>query len=102
MHLGIADEEAIEAMLETPPSNGIGSVEYAPEAVAGYVDHILEHFGCRLDGLRIAVDCANGAYAGIAPEAGILFMPCMDGAYPTTLAAIQRLEPHCTWLTTDE
>ena len=29
----------------------------------------LERFGTDLAGLRIAVDCANGAYAGIAPEA---------------------------------
>ena len=39
----------------------------ASDAVVGYVDHILEHFGTRLDGLRIAVDCANGAYSAIAP-----------------------------------
>ncbi len=80
--LSIADEEAIEAMLETPPSNGIGSVEYAEEAVAGYVDHILEHFGCPLDGLRIAVDCANGAFSAIAP--GVFEQL---GAQVTTVAA---------------
>ena len=30
---------------------------------------MLERFGSDLSGLRIAVDCANGAYAGIAPRA---------------------------------
>ena len=80
--LSIADEEAIEAMLETPPSNGIGSVEHAQEAVAGYVDHILEHFGGPLDGLRIAVDCANGAFSAIAP--GVFEQL---GAQVTTVAA---------------
>jgi phosphoglucosamine mutase len=30
---------------------------------------VLERFGTPLDGLRIAVDCANGAYSGIAPDA---------------------------------
>ena len=33
----------------------------------GYVEHILEHFGTDLTGLRIAVDCANGAFSHIAP-----------------------------------
>ena len=78
----IADEEAIEALLETPPSNGVGSVEPAQDAVAGYVEHILEHFGCRLDGLRIAVDCANGAFSAIAP--GVFEQL---GAQVTTVAA---------------
>jgi len=30
---------------------------------------VLERFGSSLSGMRIAVDCANGAYAGIAPRA---------------------------------
>ena len=60
------DEEAIEALLDAPGVGG-GSVETADDAVDGYVDHVLEHFGARLDGLRIAVDCANGAYSAIAP-----------------------------------
>ncbi len=39
----------------------------ADNAADGYVEHVLEHFGSPLDGLRIAVDCANGAYSAIAP-----------------------------------
>src|SRR5262249_17839702 len=31
-------------------------------------DHIVEKFGADLEGLRIAVDCANGAYSSIAPN----------------------------------
>src|SRR4051812_17349077 len=80
--LTLADEEAIEALLDTPPSSGVGSVEPAQDAVAGYVEHILEHFGCGLDGLRIAVDCANGAFSAIAP--GVLEQL---GAQVTTVAA---------------
>ncbi len=34
-----------------------------------YLEHVVERFGTDLTGLRIAVDCANGAYSGIAPEA---------------------------------
>ena len=64
--LSAADEEAIEALLDAPTLGG-GAVEVANDAAVGYVAHILEHFGTRLDGLRIAVDCANGAYSAIAP-----------------------------------
>src|SRR6185295_9043294 len=35
----------------------------------GYLDHVLDRFGSDLSGLRIAVDCANGAYSSIAPSA---------------------------------
>ncbi len=61
-----ADEVEIEALLDTRGPGG-GSVEEADDAVSGYVDHVVEHFGSDLSGLRIAVDCANGAYSTIAP-----------------------------------
>jgi len=64
--LADASEEAIEALLDAPAIGG-GSVETAESAADGYVEHILEHFGSDLTGLRIAVDCANGAFSGIAP-----------------------------------
>ena len=35
---------------------------------ARYIDYVLERFGSDLTGLRIVVDCANGAYSGLAPE----------------------------------
>jgi phosphoglucosamine mutase len=59
-------EEEIEALLDTPGPGG-GSVEVVESAVDGYVEHIVEHFGTDLSGVRIAVDCANGAFSGIAP-----------------------------------
>jgi phosphoglucosamine mutase len=37
--------------------------------VDSYLDHVLERFGADLEGLRIGVDCANGAYSRIAPRA---------------------------------
>ena len=60
-------EEAIEALLDAP-AHGRGSVEIAEDAATGYVAHVLEHFGSDLAGLRIAVDCANGAFSAIAPS----------------------------------
>ena len=61
-----ADELEIEALMDTPGPGG-GAVEHAEDAAGGYVEHIVEHFGSDLSGLRIAVDCANGAYSAIAP-----------------------------------
>ena len=61
------DELDIEALLDTAGPGG-GSVEEADDALGGYVDHVLDHFGSDLSGLRIAVDCANGAFSSIAPE----------------------------------
>jgi phosphoglucosamine mutase len=64
--LSDADELEIEALLDAPGIGG-GSVEHADDAVTGYVEHVVEHVGSDLSGLRIAVDCANGAYSAIAP-----------------------------------
>jgi phosphoglucosamine mutase len=38
-------------------------------ATDSYLEHIVERFGSDLSGLKIVVDCANGAYSGIAPTA---------------------------------
>ena len=64
----LSDEEEleIEALLDAP-GNGAGAIEHAGDAVEGYVEHVVEHFGTDLTGLRIAVDCANGAFSHIAP-----------------------------------
>ena len=62
-------EEEIEALLEAPPSNEGGQIDELEVAVDSYLDHVLERFGADLDGLRVGVDCANGAYSWIAPRA---------------------------------
>jgi phosphoglucosamine mutase len=63
-----ASEEEIEALLDADGPAG-GSVDRVEIAVDSYLEHVLERFGSELSGLRIAVDCANGAYAGLAPKA---------------------------------
>jgi len=60
-------EEEIEALLDAP-SRGKGAVERADDVRDGYVAHVLEHFGSDLGGLRVGLDCANGAFAPIAPS----------------------------------
>jgi phosphoglucosamine mutase len=67
--LSDADEERIEALLDETGSVPGGSVEQLEGAAESHLEHILERFGSDLSGMRIAVDSANGAYAGIAPRA---------------------------------
>jgi phosphoglucosamine mutase len=68
--LADADEEKIEALLDAPPSRPErGQIDNLEVAVESYRDHILDRFGTDLAGLRIGVDCANGAYSRIAPRA---------------------------------
>ncbi len=63
-----AAEEEIEALLDSPAPGG-GEVDRVEVAADSYLEHVLERFGTDLTGLRIGVDCANGAYAGLAPQA---------------------------------
>jgi phosphoglucosamine mutase len=63
-------EEEIEALLDAPPRNeDNGRIDDLEVAVDSYLDHVLERFGSDLGGLRVGVDCANGAYYRVAPRA---------------------------------
>jgi phosphoglucosamine mutase len=63
-----ATEEEIEALFETDGPGG-GEIDRVDVATDSYFEHITERFGSDLSGLRVAVDCANGAYSAIAPMA---------------------------------
>jgi phosphoglucosamine mutase len=67
--LSDGDEERIEALLDAPAAGSRGGIEREEDAGARYVDEVLRRFGSDLSGLRIAVDCANGAYSSLAPPA---------------------------------
>lgn len=61
-------EEQIEAIVldkaQTPPTpirGNVGCVSTAPNVVRDYVDHIKSAVPFSLDGMKIAIDCANGA-----------------------------------------
>ena len=66
--LSDAAEEEIEALLDAPAPGG-GEIDRVEVAEDSYLEHVLERFGSDLGGLRIGVDCANGAYSGLAPQA---------------------------------
>ncbi|HEX5247895.1 MAG TPA: phosphoglucosamine mutase [Gaiellaceae bacterium] len=61
-------EEEIEALLDADGPGG-GEIDRVGFAADSYLEHVVERFGSDLSGLRIAVDCANGAYSDIAPAA---------------------------------
>ena len=63
-----ASEAEIEALLDAPERGG-GTIDRVDVATDSYLEHVVERFGPDLTGRRIVVDCANGAYSGIAPEA---------------------------------
>lgn len=69
------DQEArIEALLEAPTpavtGAGVGKISSLPDAEDRYVGHALRSLeGRRLDGLKIVVDCANGAAYRTSPRA---------------------------------
>jgi phosphoglucosamine mutase len=64
-----AAEEEIEALLDEPPRGERGAIDRIGVAADSYTEHVLDRFGSPLGGLTVAVDCANGAYSGIAPAA---------------------------------
>ncbi|KAB2351799.1 phosphoglucosamine mutase [Actinomadura rudentiformis] len=66
-------EDRVEAALgqdwDPPTGAGVGRVRDAHGAVEQYVAHLLSSLPVSLDGLRVVVDCANGASSDVAPEA---------------------------------
>jgi phosphoglucosamine mutase len=64
-----AAEEEIETLLDAPPAAAPGDIDRVGVAIDSYLEHVTDRFGSDLSGLRIAVDCANGAYSHSAPKA---------------------------------
>ncbi len=69
------DEEAIEALIERgvrlAPAAAIGRARRIDDARGRYIHAVKSSFpeGRRLDGLKVVLDCANGAGYRVAPEA---------------------------------
>ena len=54
---------------ERPTGLQVGRVIEDKEAANRYIQHLLSTVSQRLDGLKVVVDCANGAASFVAPEA---------------------------------
>jgi phosphoglucosamine mutase len=66
------EEEAVEDLLQAiaeAPACTPEAPTVRPPLADQYVELVCERFGAPLDGLRIAVDCANGAMYEIGPRA---------------------------------
>ncbi|HEU4490040.1 MAG TPA: phosphoglucosamine mutase [Jiangellales bacterium] len=65
-------EDAVEARMreawDRPTGAGVGRVRDSAEGFEQYVGHVVGSAAARLDGLRVVVDCANGAASRTAPE----------------------------------
>lgn len=68
-----AIEDEIESAVGTPGARptggGVGRIYDISDALDRYVAHLLKATPHRLDGLRVVVDCANGAAWAAAPQA---------------------------------
>jgi phosphoglucosamine mutase len=65
-------EDEIEAVLEAglpPGAAPAGTARELPDAGERYLRHLMSAAEGRLDGMRVVVDCANGAASWVAPEA---------------------------------
>lgn len=66
-------EDAIEAGMDRtgprPVGEGVGRIRPVDDALRRYIDHLLLATPQPLGGLRVVVDCANGAASTVAPEA---------------------------------
>lgn len=54
--------------LPGPGNDGLGRIVRDPEPIADYLVHLVDAAGDAFEGLRIAVDCANGSASVVAPE----------------------------------
>ena len=59
-------EEEIEALLDGHAAGG-GTIEERIGSAEAYLAHVLASCGSDLTGLRIGLDCANGAFSALAP-----------------------------------
>ena len=70
-------DDAIEAAIEKrmgepwtrPTGRAVGRITFDETASARYLNHLLASVSTPLDGLKIVVDCANGASSHVAPAA---------------------------------
>ena len=68
-------DDAIEAAIEKrmgepwerPTGRAVGRITYDEGAAASYIEHLLSTVKTPLTGLKIVVDCANGAASHVAP-----------------------------------
>ncbi len=61
-------EQALEGDMLRPTGAGVGRIRRFSDAEDRYVVHLLQSLPNRLDGIKVVLDCAHGAAAGVSPE----------------------------------
>ena len=63
-------EENVEKFdsLPRPEGAGVGRMYHAHDLIDSYIEHLHHTFPHRLDGMKIVLDCANGAVSEVAPK----------------------------------
>ena len=69
-------DDSLEAKIESrlaepwnrPTGSGVGRIIDDGKASERYIEHILRTITTRFDGIKVVVDCANGAASFVAPE----------------------------------
>jgi phosphoglucosamine mutase len=64
----IEDEIERELGRDPRPASRRGRIASTPEGREGYLLHLERAADARLDGMKVVVDCANGAASAVAPE----------------------------------
>jgi len=94
--LPVSQEKLIESLLDQParsPADQIGRIASDDSHIESYIQWLVSRIPSSLDGFRIALDCANGAAACIAPQ-----MFEMLGAQITTIGTQpngDNINNHC-------
>ncbi|WP_045559467.1 phosphoglucosamine mutase [Streptomyces sp. FxanaA7] len=65
---GVYEEHRTGAPWERPTGAGVGRVRSYDDGFEQYVEHLLAALPNRLDGLKVVLDEAHGAAAGVSPE----------------------------------
>jgi len=76
-HSGFKLDDAVEDQIEArlrepwqrPTGADVGRISFDGHAVEAYLDHLVASVPHSLAGLRVVVDCANGAASELGPEA---------------------------------
>jgi phosphoglucosamine mutase len=62
-------EAALDSDFARPTGDRVGRVDDLLDGATHYVTHLVKATPHRLDGLKVVVDCANGAASEVAPQA---------------------------------
>jgi len=62
-------EQRLREPWQRPVGAAVGRITDLPDASERYVEHVVATLPARLDGVRVVVDCANGAASVVGPAA---------------------------------